>query len=123
MLTLHQAEWCPFSAAVRERLTELGLDVVIRQVAPYQEQRPGKLSIPVLETDDGTRFAGTQEIFGFLAGIEENEFTVQHRERYHEHRPARASEATGVILEHATPGGHAADGPVADGLIPDGPAT
>jgi len=28
MLTLYQAEWCPFSSAVREILTELGLDFV-----------------------------------------------------------------------------------------------
>src|SRR5436309_3487084 len=26
-MTLYQAEWCPFSAAVREVLTELGIDV------------------------------------------------------------------------------------------------
>ena len=32
MLTLYQAEWCPFSSAVREILTELGLDFVARQV-------------------------------------------------------------------------------------------
>jgi len=26
ILTLYQAEWCPFSSAVREALTELGID-------------------------------------------------------------------------------------------------
>ena len=38
-LTLYQAEWCPFSSAVREVLTELGLDFVARQVEPWPEER------------------------------------------------------------------------------------
>ena len=41
MLTLYQAEWCPFSSAVREILTEFGLDFVARQVEPWPEQRDG----------------------------------------------------------------------------------
>ena len=43
MLTLYQAEWCPFSSAVREVLTELGLDFVARQVEPWPEQRTALL--------------------------------------------------------------------------------
>jgi hypothetical protein len=31
MIELFQAEWCPYSSAVRERLTELGIDLVARQ--------------------------------------------------------------------------------------------
>ena len=52
--TLYQAEWCPFSSAVREVLTELGVDYSIRQVEPLPEQREtlrslaGTDSIPVL---------------------------------------------------------------------------
>jgi glutaredoxin len=38
-VTLYQAEWCPFSSAVRELLTELGIDAVVRQVEPWPEQR------------------------------------------------------------------------------------
>ena len=38
-IILYQTEWCPFSSAVREVLTELGLDAVIRQVEPWPEQR------------------------------------------------------------------------------------
>jgi glutaredoxin len=30
---LFQAEWCPYSHRVRQRLTELGLDFTARQVA------------------------------------------------------------------------------------------
>jgi len=29
-VTLYQAEWCPFSSAVRELLTELGIDALVR---------------------------------------------------------------------------------------------
>ena len=39
MIQLYQAEWCPFSKIVRQRLTELGVDYVIRQVAPFPEDR------------------------------------------------------------------------------------
>ncbi|HEV8098138.1 MAG TPA: glutathione S-transferase N-terminal domain-containing protein, partial [Gaiellaceae bacterium] len=59
MLTLYQAEWCPFSSAVREVLTELGLDFVAKQVEPWPEQRLGLLersgrdALPALETEDG----------------------------------------------------------------------
>ena len=39
MIELYQAEWCPFSAAVRERMTELRLEFVAHQVAPWPEER------------------------------------------------------------------------------------
>ena len=39
VLTLYQAEWCPYSARVRMRLTELGLPFVAKQVEPRQEDR------------------------------------------------------------------------------------
>ena len=107
MLTLYQAEWCPFSSAVRERLTELSLDFVARQVAPYQEDRPGEMEIPVLETEDGERFTGTREIFAYLSRFDEDAGTVSHRKRYVEHAPARQRDVSGTILERATPAGHA----------------
>ena len=72
MLTLYQAEWCPFSSAVREVLTELGIDFVARQVEPWPEQRAGLRErsgsdlTPVLETEDGRYFHGTRAIFGYL---------------------------------------------------------
>ena len=67
MLTLYQAEWCPYSSAVRERLTELGLDFVARQVEPRQQERREVDEIPTLETEDGVRFQGTDAIFEYLA--------------------------------------------------------
>src|ERR671937_258427 len=39
MLELHQAEWCPHSHKVRQRVTELGVPFVARQVAAEPEQR------------------------------------------------------------------------------------
>ena len=108
MLTLFQAEWCPFSAAVRQRLTELGLDFVARQVEPRPEQRNEVDEIPVLQTPEGDRYAGTGEIFAYLSGLAENEFTAEHRKRYYEHRMARLQESTGRLLEREAPGGHVA---------------
>jgi glutaredoxin len=67
VLELYQAEWCPYSSAVRERLTELGVDFIARQVAPRQEDREGQHGIPLLVTEDGERFEGTDAVFGYLA--------------------------------------------------------
>ena len=73
MIQLFQAEWCPYSHAVRERLTELGVDYVIRQVAPDPEERDdlrertGLDSIPVVVFDDGEVVGGdTREIIAVL---------------------------------------------------------
>jgi len=41
MIELYQAEWCPHSHRVRQRLTELGLDFVARQVPVDQAERSG----------------------------------------------------------------------------------
>ena len=73
MLELYQAEWCPYSHRVRERLTELGLDFVARQVAPWREQRTemrdaiGVDSIPTLVTEEGEAITDADEILAFLA--------------------------------------------------------
>ena len=67
MLELHQAEWCPYSRKVRERLTELGVDYVIRQVEPSGPDRArlieatGQDSIPAVVLDDGTVLGGESE--------------------------------------------------------------
>jgi glutathione S-transferase len=73
MIQLFQAEWCPFSADVRQRLGELGVDYVARQVAPDREDRTELLeetgvdSIPVLVLEDGTVVGGdTTEILEVL---------------------------------------------------------
>jgi uncharacterized protein len=105
-VTLYQTEWCPFSSAVRELLTELGIDAVIRQVEPWPQQRTrlqevaGTDQIPVLQTDDGQLFRGTREIFGYLATREPWRFAAAHRRRYIDHQDARESDATGQLLRY-----------------------
>ena len=86
MITLYQAEWCPHSSNVRERLTELGVDFVARQVAPYPEERGEVDEIPTLELEDGTRIVGERPILRHLQGIEPWKWEAQHRERHREHR-------------------------------------
>jgi glutaredoxin 3 len=73
MLELFQAEWCPYSHRVRERMTELGIDFVARQVQPRRalrddtEREIGTRSIPALKTEDGQVIEGDVEIMAFLA--------------------------------------------------------
>ena len=106
VLTLYQAEWCPFSAAVREVLTELGIDFVARQVQPWPEQRSelhrvaGTDQIPVLQTEDGRIYRGTREIFAHLHERDPWQFAAAHRRRFADHRDARESDATGQLIEY-----------------------
>jgi glutathione S-transferase len=103
VITLYQAEWCPYSSAVRERLTELGLDFVARQVEPWPDGRAAVDEIPTLETEDGVRFAGTGPIFEFLAAFEPWQHEQAHRGRYDEHAAARRREVTAEILRRIRP--------------------
>jgi glutaredoxin len=87
MIQVFQAEWCPYSSMLRQRLTELGVDYVVRQVAPRSRDRDGlreatgQDSIPAVILADGTVLTGeTEEI---IARIEEefppNEWEEGHR--------------------------------------------
>ena len=73
MLEFFQAEWCPYSHRVRERMTELGIDFIARQVQPRLslrddlEQEIGTRSIPALKTEDGRVIEGDVAIMAFLA--------------------------------------------------------
>ena len=108
MIELYQAEWCPFSSAVRERLTELGVAFVARPVAPWPEQRTdlvdraGTDSIPVLDAE-GELFVGARDIFAFLDRFDPPPAAAEHRARYHEHADARRRDTTGKLLERAAP--------------------
>ena len=72
MLQLFQTEWCPASHRVRERLTELGLDYVIRQVPADKRKRSdlifeaGTDTVPVLVTEDGAILDGEDRIMAHL---------------------------------------------------------
>jgi glutathione S-transferase len=86
MLELYQAEWCPFSARVRQRLTELGTDVILRQVEPEPPQRErlrevsGQQEIPVLVLEDGAAIVGMEEILEALDDtLEEPRYAAPHR--------------------------------------------
>jgi predicted GNAT family acetyltransferase/glutaredoxin len=122
VLTLYQAEWCPFSSAVREVLTELGLHFTARQVEPWPEERgelrsvAGTDQIPVLQTEDGALHRGTREIFAHLHERDPWKFAVAHRRRFGDHRAARESDAPGQLIEYfrGTDELEAADGAAAE---------
>ena len=72
MIELYQAEWCPHSHRVRQRLTELGLDFVARQVPADRAERDameratGGRSIPALVFAEGDVVAGDDDIVAAL---------------------------------------------------------
>jgi len=72
MLELWQTEWCPASRRIRERLTELGVDYVTRQVPVEKERRDqlhrltGTDTIPALVLEDGTFAIGEEAIRRYL---------------------------------------------------------
>jgi glutathione S-transferase len=103
VLTLYQAEWCPYSSAVRQRLTELGIDFVAKQVAPRQEDRDGEHEIPLLTNGDGERFEGTDAVFEYLGSLALGEFEHEHRAQYRAHRADRARETTASVLAEQAP--------------------
>ena len=86
-MELYQAEWCPHSHKVRQRLTELGLDFVARQVAADPDRRDemlrrtGTNEIPVLLVDDGSVLRGEDEIIPYLAQLDEATDAPMHREK------------------------------------------
>jgi predicted GNAT family acetyltransferase/glutaredoxin len=104
--TLYQAEWCPFSSAVREVLTELGVDFVARQVEPWPSEREELRrvadtdQIPVLLTEDGRLYRGTRQIFAHLHERDAWQFEAAHRRRFADHRDARESDAPGQLIEY-----------------------
>jgi len=69
---LWQPEWCPASRRVRQRLTELGIDYVSRQVPVEKDdrvmlrERTGVDLIPVLVTPTDDVIAGEDTIAPYL---------------------------------------------------------
>jgi glutathione S-transferase len=95
-MELYQAEWCPHSHKVRQRLTELGLDFTARQVAAdpaergEMKQRVGTSSIPVLVPDDGDPLCGEDDILEYLGRYDERPDAAAHREKAREEVPTFA---------------------------------
>jgi glutathione S-transferase len=72
MYELWQTEWCPASHRVRQRLTELCIDYVTRQVPVERDDRlllrarTGGDTIPVLVAPDGGLLTGESAILAHL---------------------------------------------------------
>jgi glutathione S-transferase len=72
MFELWQTEWCPASRRVRQRLTELSIDTITRQVPVERDdrlllrERTGSDTIPVLVTPDGEVLSGENAILAHL---------------------------------------------------------
>lgn len=72
MYELWQTEWCPASRRVRQRLTELGIDYITRQVPVDKDDRTllrdrtGSDTIPVLVPPGTAPIIGEEPILAFL---------------------------------------------------------
>src|ERR687885_649670 len=92
-MELYQAEWCPRSHKVRQRLTELGLDVTLRQVAadPGERETMRRLAvtneIPVLIGQDGEPRCGEEEILDYLAEFAPRHDVDEHRAKARQEVP------------------------------------
>jgi glutaredoxin len=96
VLTLWQAEWCPYSARVREALTEYGLDFVARQVAAEKRDRvamreaTGTDEIPLLVLEDGTQIGDWQQMLEWIrTNHARPDDADRHREKWFEDAPRR----------------------------------
>ena len=71
-IELWQTEWCPASRRVRQRLTELGIDYVIRQVPADPRSRAalmaatGASSVPAIVLEGGSALVGEDAITAYL---------------------------------------------------------
>ena len=88
MLELFQSEWCPASRRVRQRLTELGLDYLNRQVPVEREARTtlreavGADTIPALRLENGSPIVGEENILTYLGEhVAESPGAEAHRQK------------------------------------------
>ncbi len=101
LLELFQTEWCPASRRVRQRLTELDVTYLLRQVPVAPDDRTelllrtGDTSVPALVCEDGEVLIGEEAILAYLderfpepAGAEE------HRSKAIKARKRELEEAT-----------------------------
>jgi len=67
VLKLYQAEWCPYCARVRAKMTDLGITYVCVNVPRNKAERTelievsGQAGIPTLVCEDGTVIADDDE--------------------------------------------------------------
>jgi uncharacterized protein (DUF302 family)/glutaredoxin len=92
MLELFQAEWCPASRRVRQRLTELGLDYINRQVPVEREARTalreatGTDTIPAVRLENGSAVVGEENILVHL----DEQFAQPPEAEAHQQKAAKA---------------------------------
>ena len=98
---LFQTEWCPASRRVRQRLTELDVSYVCRQVPVDRDDRgllvqvTGDDSVPALVSADGFVLVGEDEIYGYLdERYEEPAGAEAHRLKARKARQRELEEAT-----------------------------
>jgi len=95
-MELYQAEWCPHSHKVRQRLTELGIDFTACQVAAEPDgrrelkARVGTDEIPVLVDGDET-VCGEDDILDYLERFDERDDADAHRDKSREEVPEFAA--------------------------------
>lgn len=96
MLELYQAEWCPYSHRVRQRLTELVLSYVAHPVEPDAadraelRRRTGRDEIPALIVDGLPVRGDADELIAYLDGeFPEPRDAAQHRRQAEEHAATR----------------------------------
>jgi glutathione S-transferase len=93
MITLYQAEWCPFSSRVRQRFTELGVTFAAVPVPAEgidreeMRRKVGTDEIPALLLEDGSAITGDAE--DLIAWLDEH-YTEradadEHRRQAEEH--------------------------------------
>src|SRR6266498_3645787 len=87
MIELYQAEWCPHFRKVRQRLSELGVDFIARQVEAVPDDREAmkdrtdEKETPVLLVDDKV-IAGEEKILAYLdEHFDERGDADEHREK------------------------------------------
>ena len=88
VVTLYQAEWCPHSRKIRQKLTELGVEFLAKQVEAEPKDRGamreqvGTDEIPVLVTGEGETIEGEEAILAWLDGrYEPRDDAAKHREQ------------------------------------------
>ncbi len=95
MIKVYQAEWCPHSHKIRQRMTELGLQFLAIPVSAVPKERDeliqvsGQNKIPVVVLDDGTLLKGNDK--HILDGL---------NTRFSEPVGARAHQQKAVKNEH-----------------------
>ena len=97
---LYQTEWCPASRRVRQRLTELDVVYVARQVPVERGERTelfartGSSSIPTLVCEDGEAIVGEEAILSHLdARFPESDGAEAHRSKAIKARKRELEEA------------------------------